>query len=299
MNQSTIVTQTEEDFSKARNKALLNELQHFLSSEETQLLSFTDIKKWLKPKNEVYIGMQEIPVDHIVGSEGRYHDFDNHFFPKNMHLKNRWKSIDAARLTDVILPPIKLYEIAGLYFVRDGNHRVSVARSQGMSYIDAEVVSLKSEIKLKPGMSKSQILDRVIDYEKRMFYAETAFGDITDCWNLNFSSPGQYDVIYNHIEVHKQYIQEVKEVTMVEAVQSWYDELYLPIITILKQNSIMTRFLKRTPGDMYVWLLKYWQELQSKYDSTISLDDAALKFKLAHKKNTVLSFFSALFKKKK
>ncbi len=298
MNRSSIITQTEEDFSKARNKALFNEIQHFLNPEETQLLSFGDIKKWLKPKNEVYIGMQEILVDLIVGSEGRYHDFDNHFFPKNMHLKNRWKSIDAARLTDVILPPIKLYEIGGLYFVRDGNHRVSVAKSQGMAYIDAEVISLQSEIKLRPGMSKNQILKRVIDYEKRLFYAETAFGDITDCWNLDFSSSGQYDVIYNHIEIHKEFLSSTREVNKVEAVQLWYEDVYLPILDILNKQSAMKKFLKRTPGDLYVWLLKYWQELQTKYDNSITLDVAAVQFKTFFKKSFISSLL-AIFKRKK
>ncbi len=282
---ASIVTQTEEDFSKARNKALFNEIQHFLNPKETELLSFTDVKKWLKPKNEIYVGMKEILVEYIVGSEGRYHDFDNHFFPKNLHLKSRWKSIDAARLTDVILPPIKLYEIGGLYFVRDGNHRVSVAKSQGMVYIDAEVISLQSEIKLRPGMTKKQILKKVIDYEKRVFYAETAFGDITDCWTLDFSSSGQYDVIYNHIEVHKTYKSKENEITMIEAVQSWYEEVYLPVVSTLKKESIMKRFRKRTEGDLYVWLIKYWQELQKKFDSTISLDAAAQNFKHVHKVN--------------
>ncbi len=281
--QSSIVTQTEDDFSKARNKALFNEIQHFLSPTETRLLSFTDIKKWLKPKNEVYVGMKEIPVEYIVGSEGRYHDFDNHFFPRNMHLKNRWKSIDAARLTDVILPPIKLYEIGGLYFVRDGNHRVSVAKSQKMAYIDAEVISLQSEIKLRPGMTKKQIFKKVIDYEKRLFYAETAFGDITECWDLDFSSSGQYDVIYNHIQIHKNYKSQTKEIDKVEAIQSWYEEVYLPIVTILKKEKIMKQFRKRTIGDMYVWLLKYWQELQKKFGDDVSLDTAAQGLKNMHK----------------
>ena len=74
-------SQTDEDFLKARNKALFNEVQHFLKPDEASLISFSDIKKILKPSNEVYKGMQVIPVNLIVGSEGRYRDFDNHFFP--------------------------------------------------------------------------------------------------------------------------------------------------------------------------------------------------------------------------
>ena len=79
----TFKQQTDEDFYKARNKALVNEIQHFLNPEEASLISLSDLKKILKPHNETYKGMQTIPVSLIVGSEGRYKDVDNQFFPKN------------------------------------------------------------------------------------------------------------------------------------------------------------------------------------------------------------------------
>ena len=87
MSQSYLSSQTDDDFSKAHSKALINEIQHLLNPEEAKLISLQDIKTLLRPKNEVYKGMQVIPVDHIVGSEGRYSDFDNHFFPKAIFLK--------------------------------------------------------------------------------------------------------------------------------------------------------------------------------------------------------------------
>lgn len=290
-----VSAQAEDDFLKARNKAFFNDIQHFLQPAETQLLSFTDIKQWLKPKTEVYVGMKEIPVDHIVGSEGRYHDFDNHFFPRNAHLKSRWKRIDEARITDVILPPIKLYEISGLYFVRDGNHRVSVARTQGIQEIDAEVISLQSEIQLRPDMNKAQILKKVLEYEKRVFYAETAFGDITDYWHLDFSAPGQYDVIYNHIQIHKYYMNQTKdsEISIVDAVMAWYKDVYMPVINVLKKQRIMKKFRKRTLSDMYVWLIKYWDDIKQKFGSDISLDVVAEEFTSSYG----TGFFKHLLKK--
>ncbi len=296
MNYS-IKAQTEEDFTKAHNKALFNEIQHFVNQEESHLLSFNDIKTLLKPKNEVYLGMRAVPVDAIVGSEGRYQDFDNHFFPKSMHLKNRWEKIDEAHLTDIILPPISLYEIGGIYFVRDGNHRVSVARSKGVECIDAEVVSLKSEIKLKPGMTKSQILKSVIEYEKRVFYLETSFGDVTDFWKLDFSAIGQYDVIYNHILTHKYFINEkqTEEISMHDAILSWYENVYQPVISVIKKHHILRKFKNRTSSDLYVWLIKYWDELKNKFGNEIQLDDVAQGFK----KQFGIGFFNVFFKKKK
>ena len=144
-----MMTRTEIDFSKARNKAFINEIQHFLNPEEAKMISFGQIKGILKPTSQHYVGMKTIPINEIVGSEGRYKDFDNRFFPKNSFLKERWERVDDAVIKDVILPPIKVYELGGLYFVRDGNHRVSVAKSKGVEFIDADVITLESEIKLK------------------------------------------------------------------------------------------------------------------------------------------------------
>lgn len=280
MSDSIYFAKSEDDFNRAHNKALFNDLQHFLNPEESKLLSFSEVKQLLKPQNEVYLGMQVVPISLIAGSEGRYRDFDNHFFPKSMHLKHRWESIDRAHMKDVILPPIVLYEIGGLYFVRDGNHRVSVAKSLGDEYIDAEVISLQSEIKLKPGMSQSRILKQVIQYEKRVFYSETGFGDITDFWDIDFTSPGQYDEIYQHILIHKYYINQDKEeeISMEEAVLSWFNNLYLPIITAIKNQRILRKFKRRTASDLYVWIIRYWDDLKHKFGDAVSIDEAASQF---------------------
>ena len=117
--------ETENDFSKARNKALINELQHILNPEEASMISFKQIRQIIKPQNETYVGMQTIPISKIVGSEGRYKDFDNQFFPKNSFMKERWEHVDEAVIKDIILPPIRVYELGGLYFVRDGSVQYS------------------------------------------------------------------------------------------------------------------------------------------------------------------------------
>lgn len=273
-------SETNEDFEKARNKALFNEVQHFLNPEEATLISFSDIKKLLKPQNETYLGMKTVPVKLIVGSEARYQDFDNHFFPKRMHLKSRWEHIDMAHINDINLPPISLYELGGVYFVRDGNHRVSVAKAKGIEFIDAEVVSLQSEIKLHPGDSLSKMTKQVINYEKRVFYSETSFGDITDFWGLDFSVPGQYDVIYNHILTHKYYINMniTEEIPLDKAVSSWFMTVYLPVINAIEKHNMIRYFRGRTKSDLYVYTIKYWDEIKMKFGDAYSLDDAAQLF---------------------
>lgn len=301
MAQSYLSSQTDEDFNRARNKALINEIQHILNPEEATLISFNDVRSLLKPKNEVYKGMQVIPINLIVGSEGRFKDFDNHFFPKSSFLKKRWENIDLAHLTDVNLPAISVYEVGGLYFVRDGNHRVSVAKARGVENIDAEVVSLQSEIKLKPTSTIDQIQKQVINYEKRVFYAETNFGDITDYWCLDFSVPGQYDEIYNHILMHKYYInQNVSlEIPFEEAVISWFENVYMPVIKALEGHHLMRHFRGRTKSDMYVFLIKYWDDIKSKLGNDFSLDQATENFKKQYAKPTFIVKIRNFFEKLK
>lgn len=288
---SFVHTRAEDDFNKARNKALFNDIQNFLNPDKSRLLSFHDVKKILKPKNEVYVGVQTVPIEKIVGSEGRYQDFDNHFFPRASNLRQRWERVDEAHLSDVVLPAIQLYEIGGLYFVRDGNHRVSVAKAQGIKFIDAEVISLQSEIRLKSGITPENIQTEVIKYEKRVFYTETSFGDLTDYWNLDFTSPGQYDVIYNHILVHKYYINEKvsTEIPFNDALLSWFHNVYQPVMHVIKKNHLLRKFRGRTTSDLYVWIIKQWDELKQKYGIEFSLDEATRNIAKEHGKTTLVT----------
>lgn len=277
--------QTEEDFSRARNKAFFNEIQHLLSPEEASLISLNEVKQLIKPINETYIGIKVIPVDRIVGSEGRYKDFDNRFFPKSSHLKNRWEHVDDAAIKSITLPPIKAYEIADLYFVRDGNHRVSVAKARGVEFIDAEIVSLQSEIKLKRPDNINDIIRQIINYEKRVFYSETSFGDITDYWCLDFSTAGRYDVVYNHILTHKYFmnLKQKEEVSMEDAILSWFNTVYVPIAKSISQKHILRKFPKRTIGDLYVWIVRYWDDLKKKFGDNIPIDQAVVDFTKKYK----------------
>ena len=280
MQSDTFRVQAQEDFSKARNKAWINEMQHVMHPDKKRLLSFNDVKKILKPKNEVYIGLKTVPIKKIVGSEGRYNDFDNHFLPRSNELKQRWVNVDQAHLSDIVLPPIQLYELGGLYFVRDGNHRVSVAKTQGVEFIDAEVISLQSEVQLPPDVRLDTLLAAVIRYEKRVFYNETHFGDLTDYWDLDFTEAGRYDVIYNHILVHKYYMNEQQqtEIDFSDALLSWFQTVYLPVIDVIDKYNLLSDFKDRTKSDIYVWIVTHWDRLKQKNGNDFSLDDAARDF---------------------
>jgi len=275
-----VVTQmASADFSRAKGKAVLTQIQHFLNTDRNRLLSFNDVKDILKPRHEVYRGNQVVPIKMIVGSEGRYHDFNKYFLPKREHLRHRWQKVDEAHLKDIVLPPIQLYEIGGAYFVRDGNHRVSVAKAQGVEFIDAEVTSLATEINIKPSMTTDELRDALITYEKIIFYEKTEFFKLTNYSDLDFSSPGRYDVIYNHILVHKYFLNEdlEDEIPFSNALVSWFEKVYNPVIKIIKEQWLLANFPGRTEADLYVWIIKHWDFLKKKY-GTYSLAKAAGDF---------------------
>ena len=285
------------DFSRARGRAALSKIKHLMNTDKDKLLSFNDVKDILKPKNQVYIGARTVPVNLIVGSEGRYHDFNRYFLPRVNHLRSRWERVDEAHLRDIVLPAIQLYEIGGVYFVRDGNHRVSVAKTQDIEFIDAEVISLASEITIEPGMTTDQLREALIAYEKNVFYDKTGFGSLTGDTTLDFSSPGRYDVIYNHILVHKYFLNESvqEEIPFADALVSWYNKVYSPAVHIIREQWLLANFPGRTEGDLYVWIVKHWDFAKKRYGG-YSLAQAAGDFsrKYGQSKGSFFRFLALL-----
>ncbi|HUW39668.1 MAG TPA: transcriptional regulator [Rectinemataceae bacterium] len=267
----------EEDFSRARTRELLSRVAGLLDPGRERLLSFEDVVAVLKPGSETYVGMKAVPVELIVGSEGRYRDFNRHFLPRREFLRSRWVSVDLAHYQDVPLPAVRLYEIGGLYFVRDGNHRVSVARMRGQGAIDAEVTSLDAEVSLRPGMTLDELKSEVLSYEKRRFYEHTRFGALTGDQSLDFTSPGRYDVIVEHILVHKYYVNQsmTGEIGFDQALFSWHENVYRPIILAIEEEGLLSRFPGRKPSDLYVFIVQHWDELKHKYGLEFPLSEAA------------------------
>ena len=284
MSNSYYNIKASDDFNRARSRELFTRILHILRPTDQELLSLKDVRSLIKPKGESYRGMQIVPISLIIGSEGRYRDFNKLFLPKHDHMRNRWERVDKAHLESIILPPIKLFEIGGVYFVRDGNHRVSVAKSQGVELIDAEVISLNSEIGLEPGMTREDLKNAVIAYERRLFNEETNFDKLIGDDELVFTTTGRYDEIINHVLGHKYYINQNinDEIPFEDAMVSWYENVYKPIITAIKEDRIIFRFPGRTCSDLYVWIVKHWDELKQKYGHNFPLKEAAKDFSLRY-----------------
>ena len=266
---------TTHDFVRAHRHAIFQNVFSTFRWSNPDLLSFYEVTKLIKPEAEAYKGMKTIPVRNIIGSESRYHDFSSAFYPKNTHLQRRWESVDAANIDDVILPPISVYKLGEWYFVRDGNHRVSVARSKGVEFIDAEVVELTSKIPLEEGITLNEIKRRVVAYERQRFLDQFN-PTYLPMDRIVFTAPGSYPEMVNHILVHKYYLNQGRkdEISFEEGAVSWYENVYLKIAEAIEAEHLLVEFPGQTEADMYMWLVRKWDEMK-RINARATENDAA------------------------
>ncbi|OLD33739.1 MAG: hypothetical protein AUI44_00200 [Chloroflexi bacterium 13_1_40CM_2_67_6] len=244
------------DFQRARRKAFWRQLGSWLVRADNALLAFEEVRKQLRAHARREGGMREVAIDQIVGSVGRYRDFDRAFLPRQLRTRDRWESIDRAHLEGVELPPIELYKIGEIYFVKDGNHRVSVARERGQVFVDARVIEVVSPA---PITSVEDLLDWIRNTDMLAFYAATRIGELRPDARIELTLPGQYEKLLEHISTHRWYlgIEKKREIAYDEAVASWYDRVYLPTVEAIRHADALRDFPHRTEADLYLWITEH------------------------------------------
>lgn len=126
-------------FRRAWNRGRWGRLWNTLAQRRNYLSDLAEAVKGVEIRNRHDAGIRAIPIDRIHGSEGRSRDFDSAFFPLSLHNEERWLGVASAYRLDVPLPPVELIQIGENYFVRDGHHRISVARALGQKEIEAHI----------------------------------------------------------------------------------------------------------------------------------------------------------------
>ena len=248
--------QTERDFQRAHTRAFVRKVLALLLGRSRKMLSFSEVKDKISWDTETYIGMRTVPVKSIIGSVGRYQDFDREFLPVQRATKRRWTSIDDAYYSDVTLPPVHLYKVGDVYFVKDGNHRVSVARQRGVEFVDAEVIECRAKVALDPDMT-AEDLEAIGEYAAFLDWSK--LDQLRPDQNIQFTSPGGYAQLREHISVHRYYlgIELDRPIARAEAVASWYDRVYLPVVELIRADKILAKFPKRTEADLYLWIMDH------------------------------------------
>jgi hypothetical protein len=142
-------TDAQYDFSRTRRRQMLARVGAVLRrepSDVSHVLPFEEVIEALGLRRQTYRGLRVIPLECVVGSMGRTNDFDREFRPTSERVRPRWERIAAAHRRGEAMPPIDVFKVGGFYFVRDGNHRVSVARALGRQTIDAYVTEVSTEV---------------------------------------------------------------------------------------------------------------------------------------------------------
>ena len=262
------------DFHRARQRAVREQIRGRLTGKSADLLCYEDVRRQLKAITSTWRGLQDVPLDRIVGSVGRCSDFTRSFLPRRAQDEDRWARVGAAMASPAGVPPIDVYQIGDVYFVLDGNHRVSVSRQLGATHIQAYVTEAHAKVPLSPD---DQPDDLVMKAEYTEFLELAHLDRLRPDADLSASVLGQHPKLAEHISVHRYYmgIDQQRGVPCQEAVEHWYDAVYLPVVQVIRDQELLRDFPNRTEADLYLWVSEHRAELQEELEWEVRPEVAA------------------------
>lgn len=252
-----------EDFDAARFRAFRRAIRAILTRRARRLQSIEPVLEAAGLEGRAFGGVHEIPLDHVVGSAAppsKTSDFDPGFLPVNRRMRDRWTRIYQAMVEGDELPPIDVYKVGEAYYVIDGHHRVSVARSLGRPTINARVVEVKTRAPLGSNLDPATLL-RAAEYAA--FLETTQLHRTRPEARLECSRLGRYDEILKHILGHGYFLslEKGREVPLPEAAASWYDNVYKPVAGAIKRHRVLDQLPGWTATDLYVEITRRWLQL--------------------------------------
>jgi len=259
---------------KARRSAFVQDVLGVFTQRPTNLVRFEEVRDKLKLRNVRELGLQNVPLDHIVGSVGRYQDFNRAFLPRRDDLQDRWRRIDQLMSAGRGYPPIDLYKVGAVYFVRDGNHRVSVARQHHFPTIQACVWEWPTDIPLGPDNDIDNLLCQIA---QAAFLEQTGIDHLCPDVHLALTQADGYQDLLDDIQTYQHILSTIdgQDMPFDEAVTLWCEMRYSPIVDIMRGRDILRYFPGRTEADLFLWLCRNQQELQASYEGQILMEEAA------------------------
>jgi uncharacterized ParB-like nuclease family protein len=227
--------------------------------------SFKENQKIEEAVDQRDLGFREISLEQIVGSVGRYRDFDSRFRLLKGLPPERLERIKEAIRAGKPLPPVLLYRIKDDYYVLDGNHRVSAAKEFGWSTIEARIIEY---------LPSEETLENIIYREKADFERETGLFD-----SIELTEVGQYPYLLKQITEHKRSLEKVNSapVTLKRAAKDWFDTIYKPLVAIIESSQLRDAFPNRTISDLYAYTSFHQWEKGRKRKYGIGLDELVPK----------------------
>jgi hypothetical protein len=249
---------SEEDWRNARRKVLYKEVVCLIKRCSVDLLSFQEMQSELHLHQQLNRGLQEIPLAQIKGSVGRFDDFDAAFMPRKDHMRERWENVDRAMMQGKT-PPIEVYQMGEIYFVVDGNHRVSVSRQRGYETIEAYVTEFVTPV--EPAVKRG-IDSLLIEAEQASFLEKVGQADREAAEEMVFTCSGCYADINEQVETYRQQkaFMEDRDYSFAHAYRDWRAEVYDPAVEAIRENDLVSQFPERTEADLFIWS---WQNNQA------------------------------------
>ena len=250
-------------FDSARRSALMQDLLRQLQGGPADLLPFEHVKEKLRLKQIVDRGTMDVPLDRIIGSVGREREFNRAFLPREEALRSRWEEVHDLAESSRGFPAVELYYVNDIYFVVDGHHRVSVARSVKAPSIEARV---KEFVTLVP-LTRDTTLEDVILRSGLADFLQTTGLEQSDRDEFRVTIPNGYERLAEHISVHRYYrgVDLQHPVSWDEAVESWRTSVFHPMIDTIRKSGIMADFPGYTEADLYLFTMDHLHYLREQY----------------------------------
>ena len=283
-------------FESAHQRAFIQDALSVLSKDPPSLLPFEVVRERLDLGDRTYLGERAVPLVQIVGSVGRYNDFTRTFLPRSPSIRPRWERIDQLG-RERHANPVQLYKVGLVYFVLDGNHRVSVARQKGAKTIDAHVWEYQTRVPLEPD---DGIQDIFIRQEYLEFLERTQLDKSRSQVYIILSLPGRYRDFEEQIAIHRHYLEleTGHTVSFQDAAVHWYDHVYQPIVQVIHREAMLHLFPGRTEADLVSWMIRNQDRLRQRYGSRMA-STTALAEDAAHLTyNNIRQRFVSWFRRK-
>jgi hypothetical protein len=226
------------------------------ASRTGDLLDLDETIRRLKPFSRRYLGMRPIPVDRVVGTEGRAGDFDRRFSPRGRHVSERMRRVSQA-FPDGAFPAIVVHKLGEAYFVIDGHHRVAVARRKGVDYIDAEVTELRSDWTL-PADADMPLIIHV--EQQRWFEEASGMAQARPDTRIRLSRTADYVELLECVQIHGYHLMRKQDRALPpsEIAADWYERVYAPVMEEVRRETVTRN--GQTEGDLFLQLYRRRRE---------------------------------------
>ena len=257
-----------ERYVQSARRAEINDYWARITGRNCSLLKFEDVANRLHIRQHIPAGHQMVLLTDIVGSVGRHHEYTRGFYPRKTVLQDRWVMVDVTLNSLRGLPPVELYKVGDAYFVIDGNHRISVARANENT--DVEAVVIECQITTHYTVEDFTSGRWLLKAAYADFLAQTKLAKLRPESDLALTQAEHYATLVQHIAVHRYLTNNQLRVgdalSWEAAALSWHDTVYMPVIKAIHAQGLSARFAKRTPTDLYIAITQYRERVAEEFE---------------------------------